>query len=538
MKRFWIITKLELLNVLGINVYRNTRDPRVRRKQKVMYIVFAVLALILTGYLAGYSFLLSDLGIKERIPTLLTAIASVVFLAVGTWRARGVIFREKDLGFCSALPVTGRQVVGARMLRLYIGNVLIGLFMLVPGLVLCGVTSHAGPLYYVGIPLVCLVMPMLPTVLAAWVGIVVSAIVARNRHKVLTEVILAVVVVTGVFVLSGLLSAKVSPVPGEKLSNREMSEKIVKLLDGALGSAENAIPPLRTASSLVRGGKCAGILLWGVISAGAALFSVFVLGRFFFGIARNLYDVQVHREFRLETMKRNNILTALVKKECSRYFSCGIYVANTILGAVISVVLAVCLGFVDIDSLVKGADVLPVAIQPKAAIPYIIAILFLIGNVAASSVSIEGKNWWIMLSLPVRAKDVLRAKLLFSLILFAPFYLVTEIILLFTVRATVLERLWIVVIPAVLITFSAVLGLWLNTRFAKFEWDTPTEVVKQSAAVGFSMLILFAAILPCGGAMVVPDAFRDIFNLCVVIAVSVVSVFTFRAIQAVRLERL
>ena len=68
--------------------------------------------------------------------------------------------------------------------------------------------------------------------------------------------------------------------------------------------------------------------------------------------------------------------------------------------------------------------------------------------------------------------------------------------MLFFVRAGIVTKLWFLLLPLVYIVFSAVWGLFLNIKFPKFSWESETEVVKQSASVGISILGIFAVIIP------------------------------------------
>ena len=539
MKQFMSLLKLELVNILGLNVLRHTRDPREKRKKRIMLIVIlAVIGVILVGYMAAYAYMLTTVNLAHRIPLFHSIVAMVLFLMYGSWRARGIIFRESDLDLCSSLPVSGNAIAAARFVRLYVGNFLIGIGMLVPGLVICGVSTGAGAMFYLGIPLACIVLPILPSALAAWFGIAVSAIVARNRHKVLTEVTLAIVVVVGMMVLSMVMSSKMPSMSGATEANDEITAKVTSMIDTVLTKAERTIPPLRNLATAILEGNLLRLLVFGLIAAAFLVLSAWIIGRFFFGISRRLYATRDHREFRLSEMKRESVMRALLRKESARYFSSGIYVSNTIIGPVMAVLFAVALAFFDVNKLVSNAGSLPFTVHAEAAIPYLISMMFVLVTIASTSLSMEGKHWWISLSLPVTTRDVMGAKLLFNLIFAAPFYAVAEIVMLFTVRATFLERLWILVIPAVMIVFSVVYGLFVNTKFPKFQWENAAEVVKQSASVALGMVAVFAALIPGGAAAIAPASLTNVIDLSVVLIVSVVTVLLYRAIMATRLERL
>ena len=124
------------------------------------------------------------------------------------------------------------------------------------------------------------------------------------------------------------------------------------------------------------------------------------------------------------------------------------------------------------------------------------------------------------------------------MIVFAPFYLVAELVLLFTVRVGVMQRLWLLLVPLVYIVFAIVLGLFLNLKFPKFKWNNEAEVIKQSAAVGLGILGVFAALLPTVGLLVLPDGFATPVTAVVVAIVAAVTVLLYHKVRNTDLLRL
>ena len=95
--------------------------------------------------------------------------------------------------------------------------------------------------------------------------------------------------------------------------------------------------------------------------------------------------------------------------------------------------------------------------------------------------------------------------------------MLSEVILFFTVRATLMERLWLIMIPALYLVFSATFGLFINLKFPKFQWNSHAEVVKQSAACGLSMLAMFTALLPIFLICLAPAEMTNLANLLVML---------------------
>ena len=138
----------------------------------------------------------------------------------------------------------------------------------------------------------------------------------------------------------------------------------------------------------------------------------------------------------------------------------------------------------------------------------------------ATSISMEGKNWWILKSLPLSAKNILDGKILMNLLLILPFYFLSELFLIFALKPGAGELLWLILIPAEIILFSCVYGITVNLHFPVLEWESEVRIVKQSASAmlggmgGFILALLCAVIVG-----VVPNEYTDYLKtgICVVI---------------------
>ena len=109
----------------------------------------------------------------------------------------------------------------------------------------------------------------------------------------------------------------------------------------------------------------------------------------------------------------------------------------------------------------------------------------------------EGKTFWQLQVLPLKAKDVYLAKLLWNLAVAAPFYVVSAVFMIIGAKPDVADVLHYFLLPLVLLVFCIVLGLAANLWFPNFNWDNEAQVVKQGASVLVSMLGgVIAVIIP------------------------------------------
>ncbi|MBR6403338.1 MAG: hypothetical protein IKS48_08135 [Eubacterium sp.] len=535
------LTKIELINYLGINELRHSKDSAVRKNKGFLFGTIIFLLVVFAGYIAGQTVGMAKLGLTEYIPVIYFAAAFIANICMGIYKAKETIYREKDLDQMSAFPVSGVSVVASRILRMYIDNFLLGLGIIVPAMIVYGINAGVGLGSYVSLIPLCIILPILPSAIAAWVGILFAAVIARNRHKVLTEVILALVLVFGSFLISGIISAKAGVgTPGASAHkeeiNSEMSAEFSKMISERMTELENAYPLMKTMGDIMKNADLTGFIIYTLISIMVLVLTVLIIGENFFSISRSLFNTQTHREYIMEGMKRKSVMTSLIKKEAARYFSSGIYVTNTIIGLIMAVAFAIALGFFDIETIISSAGNIPVDLNYDAGIGFIVAMMFGLMSITASSISIEGKNWWIVRTLPLSSKEVLGAKLLFNLIVVAPFYILAELIMIFTVKCGVMGRIWLIIIPVMAILFSVLLGLFLNIKLPKFNWEKELDVVKQSAAVGFSLLGGLVVIIFGIGVMIIPIQYENIYNLGFTIAMSVICIWLYKRIIYTRLE--
>ena len=115
--------------------------------------------------------------------------------------------------------------------------------------------------------------------------------------------------------------------------------------------------------------------------------------------------------------------------------------------------------------------------------PVFIALIICMMTTTCSSISMEGKNWWQLESLPVKAEDLYYAKIKLNFIAFVPFVFISQIIMLITVRPSIALGLLYLIVPYAYLFFAAVWGLFINIKFPMFDWENDAQVVKQSTAV-------------------------------------------------------
>jgi ABC-2 type transport system permease protein len=116
-------------------------------------------------------------------------------------------------------------------------------------------------------------------------------------------------------------------------------------------------------------------------------------------------------------------------------------------------------------------------------------------STTASSVSLEGKQLWILKAHPVRTQDIFWSKYMLNILLMTPALIVSVIIIGIRLQMPILDVLGFIVLVSILSVLISIVGLIINLSFPRFDWDSETSVVKQSMSVVLSMLVGF--VLAC-----------------------------------------
>jgi ABC-2 type transport system permease protein len=141
---------------------------------------------------------------------------------------------------------------------------------------------------------------------------------------------------------------------------------------------------------------------------------------------------------------------------------------------------------------------------------------------------LEGKQWWIVNTLPIRAKELLDSKLLMNLTVTGPFCLIASLLVVIGQKADIMEATWIFLVPIVAMLFSVVFGQTVNLKLAVFDWENEVSIVKQSASAFVGGIVPFFVMMPLTmGTMMIPAKYLNVcmFAFCVVIGIITVLLY-------------
>lgn len=489
LRQIRLLTGIRLCNLFGINELRFTRDKKKKLRAVGLGVVWILVLFMLACYSGSYAWGLAALGLGEMIPAALAVIVSGAVLVFSFFKAGSVIFQRKDYEFQQPLPVKTTAIITSRFLTMYVTDLMLAVLVMLPGLAVYALKVRPGGLFYIYAAVGMIFLPLLPLTAASVLGALILAVSARWKHKNLVNIGLTLLLILGALGGSLLLSWQ-SGVSG---GNQEELQNLLINAAGLLEEKTGALypPALWFGDALIRqdGGRL--LLLAGVSTAVFLVYSA-VLQKKFSAICTALDADSAKGGFSMKKDRRSGLLVSLWKRELIRYAASPIYVTNTVVGYILMAAVSAILLFVGPERLEELLGV-PVFFKTQGMaerlFPFLLGLPAAMMPPSCSSVSMEGRQWWMMQTLPIPRRLLYAAKLLANLSVALPFYLVSEIFCLTAIKPGPAGAAKLLLIPALYIGGSAAAGLFINSRLPVFDWDNEVRVVKQSASVFLTMMI-------------------------------------------------
>ncbi len=475
---------LELRSLYGINSFLHTKDPKAKNRYRMLTVAWIILIITVFSYVGGLVYGLCTLGLEQVVPAYLVVLASLLIIAFGIFTAGSRIFGQKGYDLLASMPIKPGLLVISRFLSLYAEDLILTLVVLVPGTAVYGLCQKPDLGFYLAALLGALLIPGIPLVISVLLGSLVTAISSRMKQKSLAQTVLMVALVIGVLLGSFQIGSAAENLTPEAFS--QLAQTIGSLLG-------QVYPPALWLANAMAGDPL-GLGLFFLVSLAAVVLTVWVVSRNFHSILGRLQSFPAGHNYKLGALESRSLLKALYLREARRYFSSSIYVTNTIIGPVLGTVMALSLWALGLDSLTAS---LPANVDVPGLLPFVFAGVFCIMTTTCTSISLEGKQFWVVKSLPIPTKALLDSKILLNLSILLPCYLLSLAALAIATRPDFLQLLGLMFIPASIMLFSVVFGITVNLKFHSFHWEKEETVVKQSlpaALGGFAGFFLSAAL--------------------------------------------
>ncbi len=518
-----LLLKTQLINTYSIN---EILTPRSKNRKSALLMAFAILVIGIgmALYIGITAVSLVQLGLTDIIPAYMVTVTSFAILFLTCFKVNGSFFGNKDNEMLISLPVKPSAIFASRFLNLYIFNLGLSLVLVVPSSIVWAVHAQNGASYLPLLIANALLLPIIPMCVASILGIAIILMSSKFRHGNAVSLILSLLLIGGLAYLS--------------LSANSGGQDITALSTALAQSIYKMYPFAMMFSATFVLGQWVGML-------GYALLSILVLFAFVRLLAPHYASINRLVTAHSKVVRGHNTkievntpFIALYKKELKRFFGSYLYMLNSGFGLFTLLALSVLCLFIPLET-IGGIIGMPNIMEMiKQYAPFIIAGCIALSCPAASSISLEGNNLWILQSTPISKKTVIDSKLAVSLTLYAITIAFSTLVFSLKIGFATFETFLLIVFPICCAVLAAVFGVVINDKLPNFNWSNEMQVIKQSTPVILSIVVLIASVAASFFLIkVLPDIYQNVGLICVSAIMLICAALMYRKLTLTKVLR-
>ena len=475
----------KILSLIKANMTENMSLFKIKNKhqsdvqKRILPIaLFAVIFLIMWGYANMFMEQLDKVNMEFVGLTLFIFFTTILTLIEGIYKSSNLLFNCKDDNLLFSLPIKKGTVLFVRVFKFYIFELLYNSMFLMPAMVAYIRWTNVSPTYYLVSVLALILLPMLPIAISCIIGMFISSVSSKFKKTNIAQIIVTTLLLLGILYLSYNLEGFMTKIAENASSINDM---ITKLYYPA-GLYINLITAFNIEDLLMF--IASNILIFG--------FVIFLLSKIYFKINSSVKSIKIGSSNKNYKIKTNKKIISLIKKELKKFTTSPVFITNAGFGLVLFIVgcLVVTFNFDGIALSIANQIEIPLE-QLKSYIPLALFafIIFasLMTSITSSMISLEGKAFNILKSLPVKPSTIIKSKILTAVLIMIPCILIGDVIVIAKFGCNLLEFMMIIIASIILPLLSETIGIIVNLKFPKMDASNDTEVVKQSMSSSISV---------------------------------------------------
>lgn len=454
---------------------------------------------ILLGTLIGVIMLFSantlvfDLkedGAATTILSLYTIVTSAIIVMEGIYKSSDLLFKPKDNDFLFSLPISKSTIIFTRIFKFYIFELLYCLIFLLPAIIAYIINVDAQPSFYLVAITMILFIPIIPIAVSCIIGYISTSISSRFKHRSILQVVLSFVALIAMSLL--LFAANSS------------TESDGRAFIAAVNHITAYYYPAAAFVNLATNFDFLQYLLFIVINLLVIATTVAVISWFYFKVISRLGIIKqtIATSSKYNYAKHSQTF-ALIKKELNRYFSTPVLLTNTAFGLVLFIVAVIllCINYDEmVGQMMSSVENFPLtadeihSLLPSANF-VMVAFASLLTFISSTMISLEGKTFNFLKSLPISGHKVIMIKVLTAMLLVVPFTALGSIIMFIRFQFGLVEMLLILIAVITTALVTELIGILIDLKYARFDNDNDAVTVKQSAGTMVSTFVCLGIFL-------------------------------------------
>lgn len=441
---------------------------------------FCILTLYLIVFLFGTFFFVSNMLFNSlyslNLSWLCFAIMSIAAITLGVlgsvFNTYSTLYTAKDNDLLLSMPIKPGKILASRLFGIWFLGFIFESVVMLPTMVAYAIVNG----FSIGLIFSQLLIIAQLSIIILSLSCILGWIIAKVNSKIKNNSLITVALSLIFFAVYFYFCSNMNNLLQEVIANAvTIGEKI-----------KGSVYPMYLIGQGCLG-KVIPLITTSTFSVAVFLIIAYIMSRSFIKLATVKIGVGRKKVAR-NNLKARSVNHALLSKEFLRFSSSPAYIINCSLGTVFLIIVGVALLFKadTVTEVIYALDLQNSDLLTLLACALICAVSS-INDITAPSVSLEGKNIWLIQSYPVNPFNVLKAKLLMHIILTSIPTLILSVCLCVVLNSGFISALLIVVIPQLFVVLTAEFGLFINLLSPNLTWTNETVAVKQSLGVLIAM---------------------------------------------------
>lgn len=437
-----------ILNLLKLQIDNKTDILKAYSPKKMAISVAKTIALIailvFVARMALSRVFMTGIDVTSELLGVVLAITQVVSFCFATGHIISVLYMCKDNEMLICLPVTPNQLFLSKILLIYFKEIVVNAAIIIPILFGMGRFGSAGLPFYLSMPILVVLLPIFPIVLASFVSIPLMAIVrflrSRPTASIITILSLVIIVLSAYIYLIGSIGDNFN------IANQQL-ETVHKINTTIRNIGGKIVIYYQLALAMYDFKIWFYFLIFFVICAVLSALTILVIRPFYFRSAMTSLENKTKTNAKAGKFKKRNPFWSLVDKEVRCIFRSPTDIFEYFLFTLLMPFIVF-----SYDKLLMSLSVTQAGVNMIAgAHLMIVAIMAMLSNlVSASAVSREGSNFYISKTIPYSYFSQMFAKMTFNVIFTTLALLVTMAVSIFIYPA------WQVILGTVAVIFASI----------------------------------------------------------------------------------
>ena len=501
---------IKLTKIFLKNSFSNM-DARmgISTKSKSKILIYGILFLYFAGLITflGYNLLDGLIAIHQET----IFVGMILFMIFGLaiiqtiFSSINILYFTKDSEYLLPLPLKPYQIILARTNVMLIAEyVIIFLIGFIP-LVMYGILTGAGIVYYLTMILSVILVPILPVLLISMLIMFIMSFARltknRNRFQLFATLLVLAIIIALSISTSGMK---------QDLTNEEMAQMVVQangmieLVKGYVPTVDYLMEALTTNSlftAIVEVLKTLGITIIGFI-----VYMLIAQKIYFKGLVGNLFGggaSSSNKEINQKEYRNSKLYKSYVGKEFKNMARNPVFLMQCLIPAILIPIIMVVVVYTGLNSDGMGLEQITQMVQQMPTNTFFIACIILgviqfftmFIYISITAISRDGENAVFMKYIPVSLYKQYMYKIIPNIIMNIVTIIITLGMAEYLLNLPVTTLIALFVVAIIMGILQSIVMIIVDLKRPKLNWDSEYAVAKQNLNLVFPVLLAMVNIV-------------------------------------------